>query len=95
MAKRVTGRVIDSFPQNITVSPSTLEELGWNRYDRLSCRAFRASILGPGIIFSYSGIRRIEVANLTSIIEGVRLAMSSDKIRSRLLPRTEWEEVHV
>lgn len=95
VAKRVTGRVIYSFPQNITVSPSTLEELGWNRYYRLSCRAFRASILGPGIIFSYAGIRRIEIANLTTVIEGVRLGMPADKIRTRLLPRTEWEEAHV
>ena len=95
VAKLITGRAIDSFPQNQTSTPSILEVLGWNRYYRFSCRAFRASILGPGIIFSYAGIRRIEVANLTTIIEGVRLGMPADKIRARLLPRTTWEEIHV
>ena len=72
-----------------------LEELGWTRYYRLSCQSFRKSILGPGIIFSYAGLRRIEVANLITVIEGARLGVPSDKLRSRLLPRTVWEVVHV
>ncbi|MFA6568151.1 MAG: V-type ATPase subunit [Victivallales bacterium] len=95
IAKRVVNRAIDSVPQNQTTSASMLEELAWNRYYRLSCQSFRRSILGPGMIFSYAGIRRIEVANLITIIEGVRLGMPADKIRSRLLPRTEREEAHV
>ncbi len=93
--KRVVKRAVDGVPQNQTTSVSMLEELGWNRYYRLSCQSFRKSILGPGMIFSYAGLRRIEVANLITVIEGARLGVPSDKIRSRLLPRTAWEVTHV
>lgn len=94
-AKRVVNRAIDNVPQNQTVNVSILEEMCWNRYYRLSCQSFRKSMLGPGIIFSYAGLRRTELANLITIIEGVRLGMAVDKLRSRLLPRAEWEDNHV
>jgi vacuolar-type H+-ATPase subunit C/Vma6 len=71
-----------------------LESLAWNRYHRLARRAFRRSHMGLGAVVAFAAIRRIEVANLITLSEGIRTDMPSDAIRRRLIPRNT-EAAHV
>ncbi|MCL4206506.1 MAG: V-type ATPase subunit [Pirellulaceae bacterium] len=71
-----------------------LETLAWNRYLRLARRAFRHSHMGLGAVVAFAAIRRIEVANLITLSEGIRNDMPSDAIRRRLIPR-DTEAAHV
>jgi vacuolar-type H+-ATPase subunit C/Vma6 len=94
-AGRVAQRVLDAVPfehgQNdgsMTVDASALEGLAWKRFFRLANLAFRKSNIGLGAIMGYSGLRRIEVANLITISEGIRSSMAAETIRGRLIPRT-------
>jgi vacuolar-type H+-ATPase subunit C/Vma6 len=71
-----------------------LESLAWNRYHRLARRAFRRNHMGLGAVVAFAAIRRIEVANLITLSEGIRTHMPSDAIRRRLIPRNT-EAIHV
>jgi vacuolar-type H+-ATPase subunit C/Vma6 len=101
-ARFAVGRVIDALPleqksseSSIAVDPAMLEALAWKRFLRLSNRAFRRSHMGLGAVVGYVGLRRVEVANLISLSEGVRTGMGADAIRKRLIPRTDLETVYV
>lgn len=72
-----------------------LETLAWNRYLMLANTAFRRSHMGLAAVVGYIGLRRVEVANLISISEGIRMGVPPDVIRNRLIPRRVWEVVHV
>jgi len=73
---------------------AALETLAWNRYLRLARRAFRNNHMGLGAVVAFAAIRRIEVANLITLSEGIRTDMEPDAIRRRLVPRDE-EACHV
>ena len=101
-AGRVAERVLDIAPFKqgsnealIAVDASTLESLAWKRYFRLVNLAFRKGNIGLGAIMGYSGLRRVEVANLITISEGIRSGMAVETIRGRLIPRADIKEVHV
>lgn len=101
-AGRIVGRVLDELPTerssretSAPVDPAVLEALAWKRYLRLARRAFRQSHMGLAAVVGYAGIRRIEVANLITLSEGIRTGMAADVIRGRLIPRTELEAVYV
>lgn len=102
LAQLALGRVIDVEPApRQPQSPgadfiaSDLETLARNRLLRLANRAFRRSHMGPAAVIGYIGIRRMEIANLITISEGLRLGASPESIRVRLLPRKSAEAVYV
>ena len=51
---------------------------------RLANRAMRRSPTGLGTVVGYVMLRRIEIANLTTISEGIRLELSEEIIRRRV-----------
>ena len=101
-AQDAVGLVLDKLPAADTVrgessedlDPAVLEALAWNRYLRLASRAFRHSHMGLGAVVAYAAIRRIELANLITLSEGIRTEMAPDALRSRLVP-TDTEATRV
>jgi len=96
------GRAIDPMPSDHgpsdgspAVDPSALEALAWRRYLRLSNRAFRRSHMGLGTVIGYVGIRRVEVANLITLSEGIRCGAAAERIHACLIPRADLESVYV
>jgi vacuolar-type H+-ATPase subunit C/Vma6 len=94
-AGRVGQRVLDagSFEEGLkggpmTIDASVLESLAWKRFFRLANLAFRQSHMGLGTIIGYAGLRRMEVANLITISEGINSGVTAEIIRGRLIPRT-------
>jgi vacuolar-type H+-ATPase subunit C/Vma6 len=102
VAGRLVGRVIDADPfqggpaeGSITAGAAILEGLAWRRFLRLANATFRRSHMGLAAVFGYTGLRRIEVANLITICEGIRSGMAAETIRGRLIPRPYPEGVRV
>jgi vacuolar-type H+-ATPase subunit C/Vma6 len=96
-AAHAVGRGIDAIPPESESGPlsiSGIEALAWQRFLRLSNRAFRRGHLGLGAVVGYVGIRRIEVANLVMLSEGM-VAGAMPGLRARLLPRADWESRYV
>jgi len=94
-ASRARERLFDAEPfergtdgSNVA-DASALEGLAWNRFVRLANLAFRRSHMGLGAIVGYAGLRRVEVANLITISEGIRGGMAAEAIRGRLIPRAD------
>lgn len=86
------GLAVDSLPQDEKiVTAATLEALAWNRHYRLANRTFRRSHMGLGAIVAYAAIKRVELANLIRLIEGIRMGFDPRQIRRRLIPRTDVE----
>jgi|WetSurMetagenome_2_1015567.scaffolds.fasta_scaffold145080_2 vacuolar-type H+-ATPase subunit C/Vma6 len=103
-AGRAAGRVFDGLPFDrgptdgsaaVTNNGSSLERLAWKRYLRLANLAFRQSHMGLGAVVGYAGIRRMEVANLITISEGIRKSMGAETIRARLITYSDAEAAHV
>jgi vacuolar-type H+-ATPase subunit C/Vma6 len=76
------------------LDPAVLEALAWNRYLRLAQRAFRRSHMGLGAVIAFTAIRRIELANLITLSEGIRMEIDPETMRSRLVP-TDPEALRV
>ena len=102
VARLAEGRAVDGLgsergfgdaPQ--AVDASTLEALVWRRFWRLSNQAFRRSHLGLGAVVGYLGIRRVELANLLTLSEGISLAMPQRTLRARMTPRADLQSVYV
>lgn len=74
---------------------SSLEKQAWSRYLRLAHRTFRASHTGFGVVAGYIGLRRMEVANLISVSEGIRAGIPRDEVRPHMLPIVNPEPSHV
>ena len=93
-ARHALERVIDRMPRLDDASrlAARLERQCWARYLRLARRVFRRSEMGPGLLIAYVALRRIEVANLVTIAEGLRLAVPAELLRARLLPGAGEEE---
>lgn len=100
-AKCAVGHALDELPPEratdgvATANPAALEALAWKRYARLANSAFRRSHMGLGAIAGYAGLRRVEVANLISLCEGIRIGGEVEKLRARLTPRTDLEDADV
>jgi len=93
-AGRVGQRVLDAAPfeegpkdASTAIEAPALEALAWKRFFRLANLAFRKSHIGLGTIMGYVGLRRVEVANLITISEGIRTGVAAEIIRTRLIPR--------
>jgi len=48
--------------------------------------------MGLGAVVAYAAIRRIELANLITLSEGIRTRVTPDALRQRLIPRAEPAE---
>lgn len=102
-AKLVLGRVVDSLPEASASTsdtfaapvPSTFEALAWRRYRKLANRIFRRSLTDFGIITGYLGLRRMEIANLITLSEGIRARLPDEVIRKRMIPPLQPEVAHV
>ena len=99
-AKRVLGRALDELPQIPQESPAEvvvpeIERLAWKRFLRLANAAFRHSHMGLGAVVGYLALRRVEVANLITISEGVRVDLPALRTRTRLIQRGAPETEHV
>jgi len=86
--------------QGATESPrgedvAILEALAWNRYWRVANGTFRRSHMGLGAVVAFTGIRRVELANLITLSEGIRMGLAPEVIRRRLIPRTLLESTRV
>ena len=75
--------------------PAILEALSGRCFLRLANGAFRRSHMGLAAVVGYLEIRRVEVANLITLSEGIRTGVSTEKVRARLIPRTDLEAVYV
>ncbi len=101
-AMLAVGRAIDALPSereagevSTAIDPAILEAQAWKRFLLLSNRAFRRSHMGLGTAVGYVGIRRVEVANLITLSEGIRTRTAAGAIRNRLIPRADLERVYV
>lgn len=97
---RAAEFVFDSSPlpssdrQGAVIDPAALEHLAWKRFARLANNAFRQSHLGLGAVIGYTGIRRVEVANLITVSEGVRKGMPAEAVRGRTISYRDREGAH-
>ena len=82
-------------PEAGALNPAILERFAWRRFIRLANRAFRQSHMGLASVFGYISLRRMEVANLITLSEGVRKGMPADVIRSRMVTYGEQGGPHV
>jgi vacuolar-type H+-ATPase subunit C/Vma6 len=77
------------------VTPAVLETLAFNRYYRLAYWVFRRSHIGLGTIAGYAAMRRVELANLITLSEGIRAGVAPAVLRRRLIPRSAEEHESV
>ncbi len=93
-ARMAVGIVLDEPPATSGggVDAAHLEALAWNRYWRLANRTFRRSHMGLGAVVAYAAIRRIELANLIRLTEGIRAGLAPQAIRRRMVPRSDVTE---
>lgn len=90
------GVALDALPVDGTPSDLTaVEALAWARFLRLAGRAFRQGHMGLGELVAYAGLRRIEVANLITLSEGIRAQLPVADIQARLIPARVREVAHV
>jgi vacuolar-type H+-ATPase subunit C/Vma6 len=87
-AARAVGAAVDGLPQG-DIDAALLETLAWHRYWRLARAAMVRSALALGTVAGYAAIRRVELANLITLAEGVRTGAEPDAIRRRLIPRPD------
>jgi vacuolar-type H+-ATPase subunit C/Vma6 len=87
-AARAVGATINVLPPG-DVDAVMLEVLAWHRYLRLARAAMRRSQLALGVVAGYAAIRRVELANLITLSEGIRAGVEPDVIRRRLIPRPD------
>jgi vacuolar-type H+-ATPase subunit C/Vma6 len=90
------GVVLDRRPAASALSDiAHLEALTWKRYARLATQVFRRSQMGIGTVAGYFGLRRVEVANLITLSEGIRLGLEETLIFAHLITPTPPEATHV
>jgi len=89
VARMAVGQAIDALPAGgeEDITAVALEALAWDRYWRLANWTFRRSHMGLGAVVAYTALRRVELANLIRVSEGIRLGMGTDAIRRLLIPR--------
>jgi vacuolar-type H+-ATPase subunit C/Vma6 len=73
----------DSPSSGGSVDASFLEGLAWRRFACLAHNAFRQSHMGLGAVLGYLCLRRIEVANLFTVSEGIRKGVAARTIDAR------------
>ena len=79
------GTAFDKLPTDAEIHD--VEAACWTRYLLLANRLFRRGHMNVAAVAGFLGIRRIEVANLITLSEGLRLGMDGRELRARLIPR--------
>jgi len=94
LASLAATRVIDPLPalkaaegREGALTPAALETLALERFHRLAKRTFRRTPVGLDVVAAYVALKRIELANLITLSEGIRAAAAPEAIRRRLIPR--------
>jgi vacuolar-type H+-ATPase subunit C/Vma6 len=64
------------------------EAVAANQLHRLANQAMRRNPIGLGTVIGYVTLRQIEIANLITISEGLRLGLPAETIRARMTPRS-------
>lgn len=67
------------------LDPAVLESLVWSQYLRLAHRGFRRNHMALGAAIAFAAIRRIELANLITLSEGIRMEIDPETIRGHLI----------
>ena len=94
-AKSSVGIVFDELPAEQGSDEVALESLAWKRFLRLANGTFRRDHMGLGAVIGYAGLRRVETANLITLSEGIRIGLTAEAIRARLIPRKALEAAYV
>ncbi len=102
-ASRALGRALDTLPvvsggsgkAADAMVPAEFEALAWSRFLRLANRAFRRSHTGFAAVVAFVEMRRVEVANLITLSEGIRARFPAERVRAQLVPRPLAEVPHV
>ena len=99
-SSRAVGRVVAESTGTTCESmeaadPGIWERLAWTAFWRCANRAFRHSHMGKATAIAYVELRRMEVANLITICEGIRAGVSPEAIYARLIPLQPAEAAHV
>ncbi len=79
------GWALDALPPPDRLTAGLLDAMAWRRFERLARRAFREGEMSFAALAGYAALRRVEVMNLITICEGLRLNVSGDVIRSHLI----------
>jgi V/A-type H+-transporting ATPase subunit C len=87
------GRIVDSLPASVDFA--AIEALAWMRYLKLARMIFRQSFSDFGVIAGYIGLKRIEIANLITLSEGIRAQIGEAAILRRMIPPFQHEVTHV
>lgn len=74
---------LDTLPSE-GLEAAMLETLAWSRFLHLARRTFRQGSMEFGALVGYAALRRVEVANLITLSEGIRLGVASDALRARM-----------
>jgi vacuolar-type H+-ATPase subunit C/Vma6 len=88
-AERAVGLVIGALPEASAADAVAIERMAWERYHSVAAAIFRRSHMGLGMAAAYVALRRVELANLITVSEGIRAGLSADDIRRRMVPRLE------
>ena len=84
-AAMAVGAALDRPPPE-PVEATSLDRLAWQRFLRLARRTFREGATGLAVLVGYAALRRVEVRNLTTLSEGIRLGLPTETIRAHLVP---------
>ncbi|WP_005035441.1 V-type ATPase subunit [Holophaga foetida] len=82
-ASRALHLALDALPSQ-GLDPALLEALAGSRFLRLAHRTFRRGSMEFSTLVGYAALRRVEVARLITLSEGIRLGVSSDALRARM-----------
>ena len=92
VAALAKGTAIERLPAGAPAPEAAdLEAMAWDRHYRVANRCFRRSHMGLGAVVAYTAIRRIELANLIALSEGIRAGLDAGAIRRRLIPRRQGD----
>jgi len=90
--RRVLGpRSDETLPTDL----ADVEALAYDRYWHVANAVFRRNHVEIGALVAYAAIRRIELANLITLSEGIRAGLAPEILRRRLIPRPQGDVVRV
>ncbi len=90
-ARRASSIALDDLPPPERLEATALEAQAWCRFLRLAHDTFRGGTMDFAVLVGYAALRRVEVANLVTLSEGIRLGVAKEELRSRLIPRSDQE----
>ena len=93
LARERAGLLGNQAPEEI--SAEALERLAWRGLQRLANRVFRRSHMGLAAVVAYVFLRRMEVANLITVSEGIRLGVGEFQIRGHVIENGKSEAANV